>query len=303
MNLPNFLIIGAAKSGTSALYRYMKQHPDIYMSPIKETHFFSYKDSPPNTRGPGDTINRAITDFDTYKSLFAGVTNELAIGEASPTYIYNMRAPLLIKQILPEARLITILRQPADRAFSAFMHVIRDKREPEKDFSKALELEQERINQNWGPIWHYEKGGYYFDQLSRYYNLFDRQQIRVYLHDEFSANPKLVLQDIFRFLGVDDQYIPDVSMKANVSGIQKSETADWMMERLFNRTNPLRYIARQIVSEDLRWRVTASVRGRNLNRPVIPPDIRVDLTARYREDILNLQKLIDRDLMHWLEKW
>ena len=300
MTVPNFMIIGAAKSGTSALYRYARQHPEVYMSQVKETHFFSYKDAPPNTRGPGDTVNEAVTDMATYLTLFEDAGNAKAIGEASPTYLYSERAPGLIKEFIPEVKLIAILRQPADRAFSAFMHVTRDGREPVADFAEALQLEEERIAKNWGPIWHYRNVGYYSRQIERYYALFDREQIRVYLYDDFSVRPIDVLQDIFRFLDVEDAFVPDMRIKANVSGVQKSQSIYWLIERLFSRPNPIRAAARRLIGEETRWRFTSSVRNRNLVRQSIPLDIRRELTELYRDDILRLQDFLGRDLSAWL---
>jgi len=302
MTLPNFLIIGAAKSGTSALYRYMKQHPDIYMSPIKETHFFSYKDSPPNAQGPGDTVNQAVTDYDSYISLFGGATTESAIGEASPTYIYIPRACEIIQEIVPEAKLIGILRQPADRAFSAYMHVTRDNREPITDFKKALTLEEERTAKNWGPIWHYVKMGLYYEQLRRYYDRFDRRQLQIHLYEDFSADPMTTLKDNFEFLGVDPSFKPDTRIRANVSGLKKNKILGLMTDQLFGRPNPIRYASRRILSEELRWNFTQNIRNRNLEHQKIPPDIRKELTQYYRDDILKLQELIDRDLSIWLNQ-
>jgi hypothetical protein len=300
MTLPNFLIVGAAKSGTSALYRYSRQHPEIYMSPVKETHFFSYKDSPPNTQGPGDTINRAITDMETYLSLFEGADEAKAIGEASPSYIYSERAPNLIKEFVPEARIIAILRQPADRAFSAFMHVTRDGREPIADFAEALKFEEERIALNWGPIWHYTRIGFYSEQIERYFELFDPEQIKIYLYDDFSARPIGVLQDMFRFLDVDDTFVPDIRIRANVSGAHRSQVLYWLIERLFSRPNPIRTVARKVIGEETRWRFTSSVRNRNIVRQSISPEMRRELTELFREDTLRLQDLLDRDLSGWL---
>jgi hypothetical protein len=302
VTLPNFMIIGAAKSGTSALYRYSRQHPEIYMSQVKETHFFSYKDAPPNTIGPGDSVNQAITDMATYLTLFEDAGEARAIGEASPTYLYSARAPRLIKEYIPEARLIAILRQPADRAFSAFMHVTRDGREPIADFAEALKLEEERIALNWGPIWHYTKIGFYSEQIRRYYELFEREQIKVYLYDDFSARPIDVLQDIFRFLDVNDTFVPDVRIRANVSGVQRSQTLYWLIERLFARPNPIRTVARKLLSEETRWRFTSNVRNQNIVHQSISPEIRHQLTELFREDILRLQDLLARDLSHWLQE-
>ena len=300
MTLPNFLIIGAAKSGTSALYRYARQHSEIYMSEVKETHFFSYKDEPPNAQGPGDTVNLAVTDMADYLALFEAAGNVRAIGEASPTYLYSARAPGLIKEFIPGAKLIATLRQPADRAFSAYMHVIRDRREPVADFAQALRLEEERIALGWGPIWHYTRVGYYADQLQRYYDLFDRDQVKVYLYDDFASDPIEILQDLFRFLDVDATFVPDVRIKANVSGVQRSTALYWLIERLFSRPNPVRAAARKVIAEETRWRFTSSVRNRNIVRQKIPPDLRRELTELFKEDILHLQELLGRDLSNWL---
>ena len=149
MTLPNFLVIGAAKSGTSSLYMYLKQHPEIYMSPIKEPHFFSFDDESKMTKGPGDPIHKAITNFDDYQAQFDGVTDEKAIGEASTSYLYRPEAPGRIHAMLPDAKLIVILRNPVDRAFSAYMHVVRDKRETSKDFAEALSKEESRKAAGW----------------------------------------------------------------------------------------------------------------------------------------------------------
>ncbi len=300
MTLPNFLIIGAAKSGTSALYRYLRQHPQIYMSPVKEPHFFGYENAPPNTQGPDDFVNTAITNISDYTALFDGVTTEKAIGEASPTYIHLPRAVERIHHYIPNAKLIAILRHPADRAFSAYMHVVRDQRETAVDFAQALQLEEKRISRNWGPIWHYKQVGHYYKHLKRYYEQFNTHQIRVYLYDDFSADPIRVLQDIFRFLGVDKTFIPDMRHKANVSGVQKNKFTAILINTFFNRPNPVRFMARHLLPEELRWQFTTNIRNRNLRRQTIPPEIRRELTTYFRDDILQLQELIGRDLSSWL---
>lgn len=301
-DLPNFLIIGAAKSGTSSLYRYISQHPDIFMSPVKEPHFFGYEDAPPQAQGPDDFVNTAITNIDAYKELFAGVTAERAIGEASPTYLYLPRAQERIRVHVPGAKLIAILRHPADRAFSAYMHVMRDHRETAVDFREALSLEDERIAANWGPIWHYTAAGFYSQQLSRFYEHFDRDQIRVYLYDDFAENPVRLVQDIFDFLGVDSQFTPDMRYRVNVSGVQKSKSTEFLIDNLFSRPNPVRAAARRLLSEDVRWKFTTRVRNRNLVKQTIPPDVRVELTEKFRDDILNLQDLLHRDMSPWLQR-
>jgi len=300
MTLPNFLIIGAAKSGTSALYHYIRQHPDIYMSPRKETHFFAFENGNPSTNGPGDTIPGAITRLEEYLKLFENVKNEKIVGEASPTYIYLPRACERIKFHIPDVQMIAILRNPVDRAYSAYMHLIRDGREPISDFSQALKVEEERIEANWGPIWHYKRGGLYFEQVKRYYETFEKDQLRIYLHEDLDSAPQNVLKDVFDFLEVSDSWMPDVSVRPNVSGVPKSTHLHALMHFLFLKPNLLKTVSRKIIPEQIRWRVTTQMRTLNMAKRLMAPDVRFQLKEFFREDIQNLSQLIDRDLSHWL---
>jgi len=270
------------------------------MSPVKEPHFFSYDGVPPNSQGPKDFVNTAITDIATYTQLFADVKTEKAIGEASPTYLYLPKAIERIAYYIPDAHFIVILRHPADRAFSAYMHVVRDHRETSVDFYEALKREDERFTQNWGPIWHYMRVGYYYPQLKRYYDRFDPARINVHIYDDFNSNPQQTIQSIFDFLEVDTQFTPDMTQRVNVSGTPKSKIVDFLINTFFTKKNPIRYVARRVLSEKSRWLFTTNVRNRNLVQQRIPPEIRWDLTQQFREDILRLEELINRDLSHWL---
>lgn len=301
MTLPNFIIIGAAKSGTSSLYMYMKEHPEIYLSPIKEPHFFSFDSESKCTSGPGDSVPNAITELETYMKLFDGVSNEKAVGEASPTYLYRPEAPIRIHQMIPNAKLIAILRNPADRAFSAYMHAVRDQRETANDFRHALSLEEERKQKNWGPLWHYVSVGFYYQQLKRYYDLFGQKNIKVVLQEELEQNPSAVLKDIFLFLDVDPNFSPNLSIKYNVSGKQKNKLIHCFTKNIFDKPNPIRWISRKIVPESWRWKLTTSIHQKNIVRQTVPSDIRKELTATFREDIINLESLIGKSLRAWLE--
>ena len=301
MEIPNFLIIGAAKSGTTALYRYMKQHPDIYMPDRKEPHHFSFTDITKNTNGPGDYVRTAITDDDEYKKLFEIVKNEKAIGEASPTYIYIPGTAQRIYSEIPNSKIIAILRHPADRAFSAYMHLVRDGYEFELIFEKALEKEKERIAKNWGPIWHYKKAGLYFEQLIPYYQLFPRNKILIIIYDDYKKDPQKINQKIFNFLEIDDSFNPDMSAKPNVSGIPKNKSWQTVISYFFDKNNIIRSISRKMFSEEIRWRFTSNLRNKNLVQLKMLPDTRNQLIEYFKEDILNLQQLIDYDLSHWLE--
>ncbi|PPS44230.1 sulfotransferase [Chroococcidiopsis sp. TS-821] len=296
MTMPNFLVIGAAKAGTTALYYYLKQHPQIYMSPEKEPKFFALEGDKLDFRGPGDRENickSAITTIEAYRQLFKGVTNEIAIGEASPLYLYSPKAAQCIKKYIPNAKLIAILRNPIERAYSGYIMHVREGRETAKNFAEALQQEETRIQNNWG--WgHYINVGFYYTQLKRYLELFDREQIRVYLYEDLKANPINLVQDIFRFLGIDDTFLPDTSLKYNVAGVPKNETIKAAIKN-FNAVKPA-------INFLLPDKVRHYVRSKIFEKPpALPQDIRQNLIEVYRQDVLNLQNFLQRDLSHWLQ--
>ncbi|NEO98888.1 MAG: sulfotransferase [Symploca sp. SIO2E9] len=300
MKMPNFLIIGAPKAGTSTIYDYLNQHPQIYMSPEKEPMFFAFKGEKMSFCGPGDDqdVNYyAVTDIETYCNLFKGVSNEIAIGEASTTYLYSQRAPGRIHHHLPNAKLIAILRNPVDRAYSNFLHFVRDCREPLTDFTQALEQEEIRIHNNWGYFWHYRHQGFYYGQLKRYFNTFDQGQIKVYLYEDFTANPLSLLQDIFQFLGIDETFVPDMSIRLNVSGIPKNKA----LNNFLREPNPIKDAIKLFLPDRLGPRLKAHLHRRNLAKPELSPEVRAEVLQVYREDLLKLQDLIERDLSKWLE--
>src|SRR5215211_584343 len=295
MTMPNFLIIGAGKSGTTSLYHYLKQHPEIYMSPVKEPKFFALEGKTLNFRGPNDAhMNRkSVTDIDTYQALFRGVTDEKAIGEASPLYLYSPEAPGRIKHHVPRARLIAILRNPVERAYSSFIQRVQKGDEPLQDFALALQEEEIRMRNNWAPRWQVKQIGFYYLHLKRYHDIFDPDQIKVFLYDDLKSNPIGVAQSAYRFLGVDDSFSPNISSVHNPSGIPKSKA----LQLFLSRPNPLKSVLKLVVPRGLRPHLTAYLENRNIaGPPPLDQDVRKELMASYREDILKLEKLIDRDL-------
>jgi Sulfotransferase family len=305
MTMPNFLLIGAQKSGTTSLYAYLKQHPQIFMSPLKEPRFFAFEGEKPNFRGPGDEklYESIVGDIEAYRTLFEGVSKEKAIGEASVVYLYISSAPERIRHYIPGVKVIAILRNPVERAYSAFLHLTRDRKEPLRDFARALQAEEERISNNWGPIWHYRQVGFYYVQLKRYFDTFEREQIRVYLYEDLNDDPMQVMKDIYGFLGVEDAFVPEVSRRYNVSGIPTNEGWHALYSFLLGQ-NLAKSIIRPLLPRGLRQRVSttllSTLQDRTLVKPPLPTEVQQQLTELYREDILKLQELIGRDLSQWL---
>ena len=297
MTLPNFFVIGAGKSGTTSLWRYLEQHPEVYMSAIKEPNFFTFEGGVPDFRGPRTPW--AVTDLEAYRALFAGVSEEKAIGEASAYYLYSEEAPKRIRHHVPDAKLVAVLRNPVDRAYSHFLYRLAQGGEGLTDFAQALDAEEERVRERWGPSFHYKRRGFYHEQLSRYYDLFGPEQIRVYLYEDLKEDPVGMTQSIFRFLGVDDAFVPDTSRRHNVARIPRSRA----LQAFIEKPNPFKSVLRPFLPKGLRKRIALNLRNRNLAKPPpMPEGVREGLTEAYREDILKLQKLVGRDLSGWLSK-
>ena len=294
--LPNFLILGAAKAGTTSLHHYLGQHPEVFVTSMKEPKYFALKDEPLDFAGPSQFINQSsVNRFEDYCALFAGVQEEIAIGETSPLYLYSEKAAAEIKATLPEAKLIVILRNPVDRAFSSYAHLLREGFET-LSFEESLTHENQRICDRWAPLWYYTQKGFYFQQLQRYYERFPASQIKVYLFEDLCKAPLNVVQDIFAYLGVDPNFEPDLTKK-NVSGVPKNVA----LQRLLTRDNPLKSVGKALLPKAFRKNLSSKIQTQNLAaKPVLNGETRQDLMALYRDDILHLQTLIERDLSAWL---
>ena len=238
MPMPNFLVIGAAKSGTTAMFHALKQHPQIFMSPVKEPRFFALKGERPNYCGWGDEEfynRRAVYRLHDYVRLFNAVRGQIALGEATTEYLE--RSDLTAAQIqrhIPHARLIAILRQPAERAYSHYI-MARSQGRERLTFSAALAAEGERVRLNWASNWRLRGSGFYYRLLLPFFERFPREQIRVYLYEDWNSRPSEVLRGIYRFLNVDDAFLPR-SARNNVSFLPRSHA----LQSLIRNSNPVK---------------------------------------------------------------
>lgn len=297
--LPNFLIIGAARAGTTSLYEYMRQHPQIFFSANKEPMFFALQDEKVDFKGPGDSdeINRkSITNRKDYEELFAAASGRPAVGEASALYLYSEKAANNIQHSIPDAKLIVILRNPIERAYSSFLYTIRDNRESLRDFAAALAAEPQRIAQGWEHIWHYKTMGFYGAQLQRYYDRFERKQIKVFLHEDLVTDLAGVLRETFEFLGVDPDFKPDLSLKYNQGGMPKRA---WL-NTLLTRPSRIKSWLKPLTPRFL-IKYYTKLKHSNLDKPALSASARQQLIDAYRDDIGKLQELLGRDLSGWLK--
>ena len=292
---PNFIIIGAMKAATTSLYTYLKQHPEVFMTSIKEPKFFNNFNRHSTSESQGKGFKK-IKTLDQYLALFQRATNEIAIGEASPSYIFDKDCHSLIKEVLPKAKIIAIIRQPVERAYSNFLHARRAEQEVEIDFEKAFTEGDNILQKGTKKHFYLEKGSYYI-QLKRYFDVIPKEQIKIIIFEDIIQNPEDITQEVFEFLGVDSSFVPNTSKKANVSGIPKGYLG-WIVMKL-RKNNLMPDIEfSKVLPEflvDLILNIIYSKPEKISNKLV------KKLTKKYYlEDIKKLEKLINRDLSMWM---
>ncbi|MFB6230718.1 MAG: sulfotransferase [Salinibacter sp.] len=299
--MPNTFVIGAAKSGTTSLYDYLRQHPDVFMSPVKEPCYFAYAENPPEMAGPGDEASNhesgVVYTLEDYRALFSGATTESVIGEASPVYLYDEDAPRLLHEQCPDASLIVVLRNPIVRAHSHYLQLVQSGREPLNDFEAALDAEDERVAAGWEWSWHYRRMGFYGKQLARYLEYFDREQLHVYRFEELTEDSVAFAQTAYRALGVDPSFEPDTGIRRRATGVPK---LDWLHQFIGSPDHVLRRWSRLVLPETVRDRILMAVRNANLQKPPLPDAARARLAEVYRDDVHRLETLFDRSFSDWL---
>jgi hypothetical protein len=296
--LPDFLVIGAARAGTTALHGVLRQHPDIFMPAHKEPNFFAYEGDALTCQGPGaDYINNSVVDRDTYAALFADAPADARLGEASPLYLYSEKAPARIKHHVPTAKMVVILRNPVEQAYSHFMYATKQCIETEADFEKALHLENERLAAGWQPLFGYSSFPRYAEQLTRYFDQFPREQFLIRRYEDYQAAPENFLRDVFDFIGVDTTFAPVTGDKVNAGGVPKNQAfQDFLM-----KSNPVTKAIGLVVPQSTRLKIRDWLASKNMNTPdELSEAARAVLLDRLSDDIKALESLLDWDLSDWL---
>ena len=218
MAMPDFLVIGAPKAGTTALHAALATHPGLYMSAIKEPKFFLTDGPPPTRGGPGDahTYREHVWRRQDYEALFDRAAEGTLRGESTPLYLYDRAAMRRIRATLPGAALIVIVRDPVERAHSNWTHLWSAGLEPVGDFVRACGEEERRIAAGWASFWHYVGLGRYGEQLEYLYTLFPREQVLVIRYRMLVDAPVQTLDRICAFLGVEPGVVAEIP-RANVT--------------------------------------------------------------------------------------
>ncbi|MGB5596332.1 MAG: sulfotransferase [Crocosphaera sp.] len=292
--LPNFLIVGFQKCGTTSVYNYLNQHPQVYMSAVKETNFLE-QDWEKLAATGHQFKPKQIRTFEQYSQLFEGVTNEIAIGEASPNYLFKYQSSAeQIKRYVPNAKLIAILRNPVDRAISDYlMHV----REAQSSTSLKEQI-QHKAHKSFIIL-----KGYYYQPIKYYLEQFSREQLSILLYDDLCKDAEKFVQEIYKIIGVDSNFQPNTSRKAQVAELPKNQAVN----NLLRRKNPIRSLTATLLKPLLSEKNRQAIRSRLIamnsksKAEIESFDEEKELLLKlYRDDILQLQDLIDQDLSSWL---
>src|SRR4051812_23430938 len=214
MALPDFLLAGAPKAGTTALHVALAAHPQVFMSTPKEPKFFlTDDDTRPIARGgPGDaqTIRKQIWRRTEYEALFDAAPPGALRGESTTLYLQDRAAHRRIATTVPSAKIVVVLRDPVDRAHSNWTHLRSAGLEPEADFLRACALDRVRARDGWAPFWGYVTVGRYGEQLEHLFSVFPRDQVLVVFYRDLREHPQSTLDDVCGFLGIETGVISEV---------------------------------------------------------------------------------------------
>jgi hypothetical protein len=310
--LPSFFLIGAAKAGTTSLHAYLGQHPEIYVSPIKEPSFFADEVRVANidpvlrarfaagqratsrylAGGSSRFQQAAVCDWPSYEKLFAGVNGHKAAGESSVIYLWSPTAARNVAARIPHARILAILRDPAERAYSQYLdnltagHV-------RHTFGEHIDRGR-RASREFLSIEHpFLDFGNYATQWERYLRVFPREQLHVILYEDFQRDPMGVLRAVFGFLGVDPAAAIDLSKRYNQPLVPRFRAAGYFLKRAGIWQRGRRMIPQPIARllRPLALAPRAALEMETADRQW--------LVAHYREEVLRLQDLLQRDLSSW----
>ncbi len=296
MKIPEFFIVGHPKSGTTALYEMLRSHPDIYMPDLKETLFFArelhpgLKESDPQP----DTL-------DEYLALFAGAQPGQRAGEASPSYLRSRMAAGRIAQLQPQARIIAILREPADFLRSMHLELLKDHVETEKDLRKAMAREQARRDEK-PVLWYSMERVQYAEQLRRYREAFSPEQVLVLIYDDFRADNEGTIRTVLEFL--------DVDRSANVAPSEANRTVLVRSPRMYETFRSL-YLGRGPAARVVKAGVKAvtpkrfredslrALRNGVMYAKPPPPDeqLMLELRRSFKSEVESLSDYLGRDLV------
>ena len=294
--LPNLLVAGAMRAGTTSAYRYLDAHPDIFMSPTKEPHFLAFEGAAPTYTGPGDDHfnRRACTTLEEYRALFAGGRTARWRGEASAMYLHLPATLDGMARHGIEPFVVLFLRDPAERAASAFEYLRRQGRETLATLTEGLDAEPERRRLGWAPIWHYTEISRYSEQVLRWRDAVGADNLEVVLFEDLERSPRETFASIFGRLGVD----PDAPIEYVVHN-QSGSPRSVLLERMTRRAGPWRRRIKRSLPRGARHAFERLREGNIVGRDSVDDAARQRIVAAVEDDVRRLEEVLERDLSAW----
>ena len=300
----NVFITGAAKAGTTSLYYYLEQHSQIIAPKVKEPHYFSHVNRSetvvfPKGNGRGDGSTIWIYDMEEYRKLFPNnhkKEQDKCYMDAAVTNLYSETASQEIKYFDSEAKIVILLRNPIDRAWSHYNHLVRDGREKET-FEKGLKLEEERIKKGYEFSWHYKNMGLYDKQVERYLETFPKDQVLILLFEEFITHTSKAMKQVNEFLGLSAFEYEEIQSH-NASGISRSPFLAYSVDQIAG----YKKIINQIFPPSVTHKAVQLFRKLNVKKSdeKMQQETREYLRDYFRDSIKRTEKLINQDLSHWI---
>jgi len=295
-NRPNFLIVGAAKCGTTALAKYLSQHPDIYIPRLKEPRYFAkdaIKKISKNDPLCEQIHKTSVLNVEEYYYLFKDSGRYKCRGEASVHYLYHYESVIpKIKKELGDINIIIILRNPIIRAISNYYYIKGEK----LSFNKALNIEKDRMKAGYNSFWFYKELGFYYHQIKAFINNFSK--VKVLLYEVFKENPDKICEELFDFIGVNSDFIVNTNKQYNVTLTPKSSLHKSLLQFEIKAIT-LKKILMLFAGEKLReYKKTWFAPPRYY----IEKELYNSLVDEYQGDILKIEAMLNVDLSYWKEK-
>ena len=300
MALPDFLVIGAPKAGTTALHTALAGHPALCMSPIKEPKFFLSDGPPPTRGGPGDalTYREHVWKRDAYEALFDAAPAGAMRGESTPLYMYDRDAMRRIRSLIPNVRLIAVIRDPVERAHSNWTHLWSAGLEPVGDFVGACGEEERRIGAGWASFWHYIGLGRYGEQLEHIFSLFPREQVYVIRYRRLVDQPAATLDGICGFLGVDQGIVTEVP-RQNVTAHPEATLAHRAIAQALRAGSAVGRFLPGAAPDAVTGRLERFLQRHNRERQPLSWQQRQELIPRFEADLERLGRVLGADFSDW----
>jgi hypothetical protein len=296
------LIIGAPKAGTSALHTALAQHPQVYASPVKEPKYYLCWDAPPPSyRGPGDAHSNQewIWRRADYEALFRGAPEDALRLESTPFYLYMPGARRRIAEELPDAKLIVIVRDPIDRAYSNWMHLWVDGLEPLPDFVSAWHAEDHRVAAGWAPFWHYRRLGAYGEQLADLFGLVPRERVFVLRYWQLVSHPDETLNRVAHFLDIAGDQVTTIPPDNARPFVEPGARALVLGRVIRAGASAARYAPPQVWRRASEPLVSLLQHGGHSQRPKLAPEQRTALLGDCRDDIAILERILGESFEDW----